>query len=446
MNGLVAPRQSLVSIASSLRSGTLPLVPFLRETFRRIDVTEPTVQALLPEPGRQDRMIREAGALLARFPDPGQRAPLFGIPVGIKDLFRVDGFPTRAGSTLPPEAFEGPESTAASRLKRAGALILGKTSADEFAYGDPPETCNPHDPRRTPGGSSAGSAAAVATGICPLAIGTQTSRSIIAPASYCGVVGFKPSQGRIPVDGVVILSPFMDVVGLLAPDVAGAGLGASVLLDGWVPVDARRPVLGVPEGSYLDGLRDEGWRFPFEAAIRRLEKGGLEIRRVALGWDAELDDICHTAMRVLHAEMAIEHRERFERFGPLYSQWSRSGVARGRGISEADLAAGRNEGLRLRAGIGARMDAAGVDLLLSPSQLGPAPPLGQQTGTGATTTPWSFAGLPCMSIPCGTVDALPVGLQGIGRHGADERLLSGMAVVGGIVDREMKTAVETARL
>lgn len=433
---LVAPRRPLGPLAAGLGSGAIPLVPFLRDLCRRVEAVEPSVRALLPEDGRLERLIRDAEALLARFPDPARRPSLFGVPVGIKDLLRVDGFPTRAGSELPAEAFEGPESSAVSRLKSAGMLILGKTATDEFAYSDPPETCNPHDLGRTPGGSSAGSAAAVAAGLCPLAVGTQTSRSLIAPAAYCGVVGFKPSYGRVPVDGVVLLSPSMDTVGLLAPDVAGAGLGASVLVDGWEPAEVPRPVLGIPEGRYLNELPEEGWRPPFEAAIRRLEAAGFEVRRTALGWDVALDDVYHTAMDVLHAEMALAHRERFARFESLYGKASRAGIARGQGIPAADLAAGRDAGRRLRVDLGARMDTAGVDLLLSPSQPGPAPALGQQTGSGATTAPWSLAGLPCLSLPCGTIGGLPAGLQGIGRYGADERLLSGMETVAGILEGE----------
>jgi Asp-tRNA(Asn)/Glu-tRNA(Gln) amidotransferase A subunit family amidase len=147
---------------------------------------EPHIRALLPERRRLSRLRTEARQLAERWPDPSTRPPLYGIPVGIKDLFRVDGFPTRAGSQLPARLFAGPEAPVVSALRAAGALVLGKTAMDEFACCEPPPTRNPHHLAHTPGGSSSGSAAAVAAGLCPLALGTQTSRSVIGPAAFCG--------------------------------------------------------------------------------------------------------------------------------------------------------------------------------------------------------------------------------------------------------------------
>ncbi len=141
------------------------------------------------------------------------RPPLFGIPIGIKDIFHVNGFSTHAGSRLPPKQLMGEEAKCVSDLKKAGALILGKTVTTEFAYFEPGPTMNPHNPNHTPGGSSSGSAAAVAAGLCPLALGSQTIGSIIRPASFCGVVGYKPSYDRISRDGVIPVSPSLDHIG-----------------------------------------------------------------------------------------------------------------------------------------------------------------------------------------------------------------------------------------
>jgi len=155
--------------------------------------------------------------------------------VGIKDIFHVDGFVTRAGTRVPPERFAGPEAASVALLREAGALIAGKTVTTEFAYFEPGPTRNPHNPAHTPGGSSSGSAAAVAAGLCQLALGTQTIGSVIRPAAFCGVVGFKPSFGRIPTSGLVYFSRTIDHVGLFTQDLDGMELAASVLCRDWQP-------------------------------------------------------------------------------------------------------------------------------------------------------------------------------------------------------------------
>ncbi|NJN43856.1 MAG: amidase [Anaerolineae bacterium] len=163
---------------------------------------EPEVLAFVPEEGRFDRLRQDAEALENKFPNRDQRPAIYGTLIGVKDIFHVDGFPTRAGSQLPPDILTGPESDAVSRLKAAGALIVGKTVTTEFAYFAPGPTRNPHNPAHTPGGSSSGSAAGVAVGLCEIALGTQTIGSVNRPAAFCGVVGYKPSYDRIPRAGL----------------------------------------------------------------------------------------------------------------------------------------------------------------------------------------------------------------------------------------------------
>jgi Asp-tRNA(Asn)/Glu-tRNA(Gln) amidotransferase A subunit family amidase len=193
---------SLRQLAEQLRSGELDIITYINEANDWIEETEPIIQALIFEENRQQRLIREAEALLWKYPNPDDRPPLFGVLIGVKDLFNVDGFQTQAGSMLPPAEFEGAEASIITDLKNQGALILGKTVSTEFAYFQPGPTGNPLNPNHTPGGSSSGSAAAVAAGYCPLAFGTQTIASIIRPASYCGIAGFKPSFGRVSTQGV----------------------------------------------------------------------------------------------------------------------------------------------------------------------------------------------------------------------------------------------------
>lgn len=223
-------------------------------TCDRIDRLDARIKAFVREPDRRGRLAAEAAAA-----PPGV---LSGVMVGVKDIVRIDGMDTRAGSAVPPEVLAGPQAPLVDRLRAAGALVAGKTVTAEFAVTAPGPTRNPHNTAHTPGGSSSGSAAAVAAGMVPLAVGTQTVGSVVRPAAYCGVVGFKPSFGRVPVDGVIANAPSFDTVGVLAADVAMATRGASVLCDDWREPAAGdgRPVLGVPVGPYLDRAGTEARR------------------------------------------------------------------------------------------------------------------------------------------------------------------------------------------
>ena len=206
------------------------------------------------------------------------------MPVGIKDIFHVEGFATRAGSRLPPEVLAGEEGPAVAALKAAGALILGKTVSTEFAYFAPGPTRNPRNLEHTPGGSSSGSAAAVAAGLAPLALGSQTIGSTLRPAAYCGIAGYKPSYDRVPRDGIVPLAPSFDHVGIFAPDAAGVEAAARVLCRHWqapgTGLHARnprrpvRPVLGVPEGPHLERVEPAALA-RFRATCDRLSDGGV---------------------------------------------------------------------------------------------------------------------------------------------------------------------------
>ncbi|MFE3768396.1 amidase family protein [Streptomyces sp. NPDC059122] len=232
--------RSLVQEAAALRSGVDDPLDAVRRTCDRIDAVDPRIQAFVPEPGRRERLSAAARELAAAGPPgPAGRPALYGIPVGIKDIVHVDGLPTRAGSALPPEELAGAQAAVVDRLSAAGALIAGKTVTAEFAVTAPGPTRNPHNPAHSPGGSSSGSAAAVAAGMIPLAIGTQTVGSMIRPAAYCGVVGFKPTYGRIPLDGVIPNASSFDTLGCYATELAGIALAAPVLCDGWRTATGR---------------------------------------------------------------------------------------------------------------------------------------------------------------------------------------------------------------
>jgi Asp-tRNA(Asn)/Glu-tRNA(Gln) amidotransferase A subunit family amidase len=384
---------------------------------------EPVLCALLPEAGRFARLRSEARALTERWPEPAERPPLFGVVVGVKDIFHVDGFATRAGSRLPPGELAGRESEAVRRLKAAGALILGKTVTTEFAYFQPGPTRNPWDPERTPGGSSSGSAAAVAAGFCDLALGTQTIGSISRPASFCGIVGFKPSFERISREGVIPLSPSLDHVGLFATRVADAERAAAVLCDGWSPSEGAgdRPVLAVPTGPYLEWLSDEGAE-GFRSAIVRLEAAGYAVREVEAF--ADFDEIAAAHRAIVAAEAAGVHQQWFERFGELYGEKTAELIETGRGIAPEAVTAALAGRERVRSDLAARAEAQGCRLWISPAARGAAPEGLERTGDPIMNLPWTYAGLPSVVLPAATTaDGLPLGLQIVAGSGEDERLL-----------------------
>ena len=394
------------------------------EALGRIDDGEPRWHALVEESGRQARLEGEASRLDAL--EGAARGPLHGALVAVKDVFHVDGLPTGGGSRLPPEVLAGPEATSVTRLRKAGALVLAKAVSTEFAYYAPGPTHNPRRSGHTPGGSSSGSAAAVAAGYCPLALGTQTIGSVTRPASFCGVVGYKPSYDRIPIDGVIPLAPSFDHVGVLAESVGWAERAAAVLCDDWNPSSAvaRRPVLAVAAGPLL-GRAAPTTVAQFEQVVGRLEGQGFEVRRVEL-LDAEaLDRLEADHRRILAAEVAEVHARWLGEYRDLYHPTTLALIDEGRALDGAVLDAARESPLRTRRRFLEAMDAEGIDLWLSPSAPGPAPAGLDSTGDPVMNRPWSHAGLPTLGLPA-AIDAatgLPLGLQVAGRFGHDESLL-----------------------
>jgi Asp-tRNA(Asn)/Glu-tRNA(Gln) amidotransferase A subunit family amidase len=404
----------------------------LAELRRRFEESEPDVLAFLPEEGRWDRIAAAVDAALAHWPEGGWRPALLGLPIGVKDIFHVQGFPTRAGTTLPPACFAGPQATAVTRLVAAGAIVVGKTVSTEIAFFAPGPTRNPTAPGRTPGGSSSGSAAAVAAGLCPLALGSQTIGSICRPAAYCGVVGFKPSYERVPRAGVVPLAPSLDHVGWLASDVGMAASVAAELCDRWrraVAVSAR-PTLGVPTGPYLERATP-GAREALERALARATAAGCAVRRVAVMPDFDAVDARHRLL--VAAEAWAEHAERHARFPDRFHAETEALFARGRAADPAAIADARAGRERLRGALETTMRAAGIDLWIAPAAPGPPPEGLARTGDPVMNLPWTHAGMPALALPAGRDEGLPFGVQLVAHGGADEELLAWGAALAEIV-------------
>ncbi|MFJ9693712.1 amidase [Kitasatospora sp. NPDC101183] len=411
----LGPR-SLIDETAALRAGRPAPGEYVDRFLARLEHLDPLIHAFVPEPGRAERLhaqVREAAG----------RGPLHGAVVGIKDIVHVDGLPTHAGSALPPGVLAGPQAAVVDRLLAAGALVAGKTTTAEFAATAPGPTRNPHHPGHTPGGSSSGSAAAVAAGLVPLAVGTQTVGSVIRPAAYCGVVGFRPTYGRIPTAGVIPNAPSFDTLGVFTADLPSAALAASLVCDDWQAAGpVPRPVLGVPRGPYLERAEPEALR-AFEGWLARLEAAGLEVRRVELFPD--FAEIARQLQVVNRFELARSHADWFARFGGLYRPETAASIRVGQGVAAEDRTAALHARERLRERVAERTAAEGVDLWLAPSATGGAPEGLHTTGDGVMSLPWSHLGLPALSLPAGrTADGLPLGLQVVGARGRDELLLA----------------------
>jgi Asp-tRNA(Asn)/Glu-tRNA(Gln) amidotransferase A subunit family amidase len=387
----------------------------------RIEAVDADLHAFVEEPGRRARLTAEARELSTRWQTAADRPRLFGVPVGVKDVFHVDGLPTSAGSALPPRVLAGPEATAVRRLRAAGALVAGKTVTTEFAMFAPGPTRNPRDRARTPGGSSSGSAAAVAAGLVPLALGTQTIASVIRPAAYCGVAGYRPTHGRIPSDGVIPFAPSLDVVGCLAAGAAELALAAAILCDDWRPAVAPPPpVLGVPVGPYLERATAAALT-AFAGHVAELSAAGYVIHEVPEL--ADMDEVEQYLISISRYEAAQMHARWFARYADLYRPATAALIRQGQTVTADEYAHAKTAAATIARRLADSAARAGIDGWLAPAATGVAPAGLASTGDPVMSIPWSLAGLPAIALPAGAMAGLPIGVQVVAAAGADELLV-----------------------
>jgi aspartyl-tRNA(Asn)/glutamyl-tRNA(Gln) amidotransferase subunit A len=384
-----------------------------------------------------ERSAEERAATLDLLPLSEREAlPLFGVPVAIKDVIHVAGMPTAAGSSI-LQGFEPAKDAECVRLLRqAGAVLLGKAATSEFAFLDPAQTRNPRNLRHTPGGSSSGSAAAVAAGFCQAAIGTQTFGSVLRPASYCGVIGFKPTRGSISREGVIPVSWTLDHVGIFSRSVTLASRVADTLfarnppgerprargeLGQSRPKDARRgPVVGIPDRYFADGL-DRTSREGYERGVDALGAAGAQVRPTRL--PPLFEPAIVAAGIILRVEAATFHRRWFPGRSGDYGPKLRSLLESGNVISGVEYLKAR----QIRQAAINEMHAvwAEVNFLATPSTPTVAPEGLESTGDPVFNTPFSALGNPAITLPSAyqADTGLPAGLQLVAPCGADDELL-----------------------
>ena len=352
------------------------------------------------------------------------RGPLHGIPIAVKDLIDTVGMPTAYGSPIYRGHRPAADASCVALAKAAGAIVLGKTVTTEFAAFTPGKTANPRKPAHTPGGSSSGSAAAVADGMVQLAFGTQTAGSVIRPAAYCGVVGYKPSFGLINRAGVKPLADSLDTVGVLARTVEDAAFFAGVL--------SERPALrhlAVPSeapsfGLYRTPMWDEAepaTAAALSAARATLERHGASVMELAIAREHhELAAVQDTIMRFEAVRaFAYERIEHSAELSPRFAQMLDAGMAIG--ADEYDRALAR--AAQARAGLAAFFGSC--DAVLVPAAPGEAPVGLGNTGDPIFNRMWTLLGVPCVTLPVRWADnGLPTGVQLVGRLGDDPRLMA----------------------
>ncbi|WP_376091126.1 amidase [Roseomonas sp. CCTCC AB2023176] len=412
------------ALIEALRAGRLTPRDVTEACIARVAAREGTVRAF----AAHDEAAWRRGAEVAPV-----ESPLAGLPVGVKDVLDAAGLPAGYGSPI----WEGwrPRADAAcvAMIRRAGGVVAGKTVTTEFATRRPGPTTNPHDPSRTPGGSSQGSAAGVAAGFFPLAYGTQTAGSIIRPAAYCGVVGFKPTYGTIHRGGMRVMSESLDTIGAMARDVFGCALlvGASAGLDLWSGLGRRAepPRIAFIPGPAEDVL-EESSRAMLEDLAARLGRAGGRVERVALPPAVLAAIEAHPVVMQgeIRQALAWEHAAAPDGLSP----WLRERAAWVDALPDDALPRAREAFAKARTEFDAFM--RDYDFVLTASAPGEAPSGLEATGDPACNLLWTALHAPCVTLPAGVgPHGMPLGVQVVGAIGRDRAILAAAEWVAGQV-------------
>jgi Asp-tRNA(Asn)/Glu-tRNA(Gln) amidotransferase A subunit family amidase len=436
-----------LEIREHLLSGQETVEEFTVKLGCFIDAADERIKAFAH---RDDRIVAMQAEQLHRERTSGHLpGPLYGVPVAVKDIIETFDFPTEFGSKIHKGRFSVCDATVVSRLRAAGAVIFGKTVTTEFATTQPGPTCNPHNIAHTPGGSSSGSAAAVAAGMVPVALGTQTNGSVIRPASFCGVYAFKPSRGLLPRTGVLDQSPSLDEVGVFARNLEDIAKVAEIMSgdDGHDAATARqaprrlfdvavsepplRPKFCFVKTPWWDQVEPEA-REAYEAFVDHL---GDCVEYL------DLPDIVRNVttwlQTVNETELAFCLQKEWNNSREQLSEPLRARIEKSMATPAINYLAAKDRMVHVMSAFDEYFTT--YDAILCPSALGTAPSGLASTGNPVMQTAWSFAGLPCVNLPLMNLsNGLPLGVQAVGAYQNDARLLrSSRWLVSEFVKRNM---------
>ena len=417
---------------AEIRAGKLSAEAYLEAWLERIRKVDEEIQAwafLDPRHALEQARAADQRKRLGR-----PLGALHGLPVGVKDIVDTADMPTENGTVLHVGRRPVRDATIVSLLRQAGAVLVGKTVTTELAVYHPGKTRNPHDPTRTPGGSSSGSAAAVAAGMVPVAIGTQTNGSVIRPAAFCGVYGYKPSQGLISRTGILAQSPPLDTVGVMAANLEDLALLAEPLM-AFDPADpAMRPrarpdlarVLAEdpPVPPKLAFVRSPVWEHAEEDTRAGFAEliGVLGERVDELALPAVFDDAIEQHRRIMEADLAKSFAAEYQRGAEQLSARLREMIARGRQVPAVDYNLAVDGVARLNAALAEIF--LHYDAIVTPAAPGAAPRGLEATGSPIFCTIWTLCGVPAVTLPLlSAANGLPIGVQLVGQQGDDARLL-----------------------
>lgn len=403
---------SALKIAKDLESGTTSVDAVFDAIDEAIEAQEPIVEAFV---------CRDLAA--ARRATATASGPLRGLALGVKDNLDTADFPTAYGSPIHSGHRPGADAAVVALARRLGAAVLGKTVTTEFAYFQPGPTRNPIDPGHTPGGSSSGSAAGVAAGFFPLAIGTQTGGSVIRPAAFCGVAGFKPSFGRLPTVGLKIFSWSLDTIGLFGAGVEDVAFAGATLTGRDWRVDGTEP-----SAPHIALVRTHLWdeasgemRQALETAGARAAAAGARVSDVALPGQFSDAFSAHQVIQDFEAALALGYE--FDRHETKLSPILRETLEAGRAIGPEAYDAAQATAAQARAALSELF--SGFDVIVTPSAPGAAPQGLGSTGSSIFNRLWTLMGVPAVNVPGmrSTATGLPLGIQVVAPFGEDRRAL-----------------------
>jgi len=414
--------EDLRGAVQALSDGTLTARAYCESRLARIRASEGTLRAWIALD--DERALALAAARDGEHARGGRTGALHGVPVGVKDVFDTDDLPTEMGSPAFVGNQPGKNAAIVDRILAAGGYALGKTATTEFAFMHPAETRNPWNARHTPGGSSSGSAAAVAAGHVPVAVGTQTNGSVVRPAAFCGVVGFKPTLDSLPIQGALPFAETLDHVGVFARTVADAAYFAASLAESGkfapeIETLSRPPKIAVLHRFPWNAAEPDAARY-LQASLKRLADAGTELKAVTLPDD--FDEAHRVHRTIMYYEGAREHAPRQARHRRVMSAVLNAAIDEGLAISHDDY----RGALSKRAALAElALDLfESCDALASLPAPGAAPARLDATGDPSFCTLWTLLGFPALTIPTGLSNGgLPYGMQLACAAGGDDRLL-----------------------